>query len=112
MCGLDVDAACVAQLLQALQQGFRRLEDVAAVQQAHAGCLALFGQFHGAGHGGFVAAVHYHVAPGHIQAGGEVLVVQLGAHKALDAVHLERAWHEGAHACGDEHAAGQQLCAL
>jgi len=38
--------------------------------------------------------------------------VDLVAHKALDAAHLERARHKGAYACGNEHAAGQQLCAL
>jgi len=72
----------------------------------------LFGQFHGAGHGGLVAAVHDHVAPGHIRSRGQVLVVDLGAHKSLDAVHLECSRYKGADARGNEHAAGQQWCAL
>ena len=82
------------------------------MQQADAGGLALLGQFQGAGHGGLVAAVHDHMAPSHTHAGGQVLVVDLGAHKALDAVHLERAWHKGAHTGSNEHRPGQQLCAL
>src|SRR6218665_1713387 len=65
---LDGDAPGSAQLLQALQQGLGRLEQITAIQQADAGRPALLGQFHGAGHGAFIATMHDDLAPGDIHA--------------------------------------------
>ena len=54
-----LDAAGIAQGLQLCQRFGRGVEDIAPVQQLHAGGLPGGCCFHSAGHGGIVTAVHH-----------------------------------------------------
>ena len=99
----------VAQLVHLRDGGGRRLEAVAAMDQDDA--LGLVGAFRGEIQRPVqrrVAAAHHHqVLAGEL---GRVLhaIVDLGSLELLEAVHLERARLEGAHAGGDEDRAGEE----